>query len=84
MEEIITTDDMLANDVDISYDMPLDGAMNDMAMNDMVMNDMAMNDMGNSESKGLSNSVILGIVIAVCVVVGIVLGIIVGKRAANK
>ncbi len=74
MEEIITTDDMLANDVDISYDMPLDGAMNDMAMNDM----------GNSESKGLSNSVILGIVIAVCVVVGIVLGIIVGKRAANK
>lgn len=79
MEEIITTDDMLANDVDISYDMPLDGAMND-----MVMDDMAMNDMGNSESKGLSNSVILGIVIAVCVVLGIVLGIIVGKRAANK
>lgn len=74
MEEIITTDDMVANDVDISYDMPVDGAMNDMVMDDM----------GNVESKGLSNGVILGIVIAVCVVIGIVLGIIVGKRAANK
>lgn len=74
MEEIITTDDMVVNDVTMSYDMPVDGAMNDMAMNDIE----------NGESKGLSNGVILGIVIGICVIVGIVLGIIVGKKTANK
>lgn len=74
MEEIITTDDIGVNDVDMSYDMPIDGAMNDMAMNDVE----------NSGNQGLSNGVILGIVIGVCVVVGVVLGIIVGKKVANK
>ena len=66
-----------------SMDMAID---NEVYVDDIYTGEMMMPDeiYMETESNGISSTVILWITIVVCVILGIVLGIILGRRSAMK